>query len=234
MGENKNKKTEPSVSEAVIGRLPRYYRCLRELLEQNILRISSGELSRMMRVTASQIRQDLNCFGGFGQQGYGYNVKYLYGKIGEILGADEAYSAIVIGAGNFGSALAESGLFLPRGVFLKALFDTDPAFTGEGEKNGFPVYPISGLDRYFAENKGEIAVLTQPVSEPLLVKLAELGVRGIWNLTDTEISQRRDLIVRNLNPGDHLMQLCYQLRVADEQSRWDMEISKNTENDNEN
>ena len=99
------------VSPAVIKRLPRYFRYLRELLKNDILRISSGELSRLMHVTASQIRQDLNCFGGFGQQGYGYNVKYLYGKISDILGVTRGYNAIIIGAGNLGCALASSPIF---------------------------------------------------------------------------------------------------------------------------
>lgn len=227
MSESENKNAEPTVSEAVIGRLPRYYRCLQELLAQNILRISSAELSQMMGVTASQIRQDLNCFGGFGQQGYGYNVKYLCSKIGEILGADEAYSAIVIGAGYLGRALAEPGLFLTRGVFLKAVFDTDPACTEEGERNGIPVYPISKLDRYFAENKADIAVLSLPEIKPaFLDRLSALGIRGIWNFSDAEIPAKPGLAVQNVCPGDLLMKLCYGLRVADEQSRRKYEANR--------
>lgn len=239
MGENRNKNGEVSVSDAVIGRLPRYYRRLQELLAQNILRISSGELSGMMGVTASQIRQDLNCFGGFGQQGYGYNVKYLCAKIGEILGADEAYSAIVIGAGYCGPMPLKSDLFLARGVFLKAVFDTDIGTDEEREINGIPVYPISRLDRYFAENKADIAVLNQPgISDAFLGRLAEFGIRGIWNFSEEEIPAKYGMAVQNVCPGDLLMKLCYQIRVADEESRRkaprDAETLKNTENDNEN
>lgn len=235
MGENQNRKTEPTVSEAVIGRLPRYYRCLGQLLEQNILRISSGELARIMGVTASQIRQDLNCFGGFGQQGYGYNVKYLRTKIGEILGADEAYSAIVIGTDSFGPMATSADLFLARGVFLKAVFDTDPTVEEEREIGGIPVYPMTGLDRYFAENKADIAVLNLPsISESLLGRLAGLGVRGIWNFSDVEIRPRPGMTVLNVCPGDLLMKLCYGLRVADEQSRKSAQEEKKTENHDEN
>ena len=133
------------VSPAVIKRLPRYFRYLRELLKNDILRISSGELSRLMHVTASQIRQDLNCFGGFGQQGYGYNVKYLYGKISDILGVTQNYGAIIIGAGNLGSALASSPIFVKRGVNLEALFDTSPDVIGKNI-NGYTVLPMDSLE----------------------------------------------------------------------------------------
>ena len=133
-----------TVSEAVIRRLPRYHRYLGDLLRNGILRISSAELSRLMEVTASQIRQDFNCFGGFGQQGYGYNVKYLYGKIGELLGVAEGYSAVIVGAGKLGRALAATHMFERRGVTVVALFDVDENIIGT-EFNGLKVYPIEEL-----------------------------------------------------------------------------------------
>ena len=123
--------TKPTVSGAVIKRLPRYHRYLGELLREGKLRISSAELSRLMNVTASQIRQDLNCFGGFGQQGYGYNVKYLYGKISELLGVEEGYNAVIVGAGNLGRALASTHMFERRGVNRIAMFDSNPELIGK-------------------------------------------------------------------------------------------------------
>ena len=201
------------VSPAVIKRLPRYYRYLRELLQNDILRISSGELSKMMHVTASQIRQDLNCFGGFGQQGYGYNVKYLYGKIGDILGVNENYTAIIIGAGNLGSALASSPIFERRGVRLTALFDNDPAVVGKNI-SGYVVKSTDELEAYIAENDVNIAVLTltKNAVRETAEKLADLGIKGLWNFASTELNlEDRGVVVQNVHMGDSLMTLCYQL-----------------------
>ena len=201
------------VSPAVIKRLPRYYRYLRELLQNDILRISSGELSKLMHVTASQIRQDLNCFGGFGQQGYGYNVKYLYGKIGEILGVTQHYNAIIIGAGNLGSALAASPIFERRGVKLTALFDSSSAVVGR-TISGYTVRAIDGLEDYIRENKVDIAVLTltKDAVRDMAEHLAGLGVKGLWNFASTELNlSNKDVVVQNVHMGDSLMRLCYQL-----------------------
>jgi redox-sensing transcriptional repressor len=201
------------VSPAVIKRLPRYFRYLRELLRNDILRISSGELSKLMNVTASQIRQDLNCFGGFGQQGYGYNVKYLYGKISEILGVTQNYNAIIIGAGNLGSALASSPIFEKRGVKLTGLFDVNPAVIGK-VISGYTVHSMSTIDRYLSENKIDIAVLTIPKEavRETAEHLASLGIKGLWNFASTEIElPGRDIVVQNVHMGDSLMTLTYEL-----------------------
>ena len=201
------------VSPAVIKRLPRYYRYLRELLQNDILRISSGELSKMMHVTASQIRQDLNCFGGFGQQGYGYNVKYLYGKIGEILGVTQHYNAIIIGAGNLGSALAASPVFERRGVKLTALFDSNPAVIGRNI-SGYTVRSIDDLEDYLRDNDVSIAVLTLTKDAvcDMAEKLASLGIKGLWNFASTELNlSNKDVVVQNVHMGDSLMTLCYEL-----------------------
>lgn len=201
------------VSPAVIKRLPRYYRYLRELLQNDILRISSGELSKLMHVTASQIRQDLNCFGGFGQQGYGYNVKYLYGKIGEILGVTQNYTAIIIGAGNLGSALAASPIFERRGVKLTALFDNNPEVIGKNI-SGYTVKSIDELEAYVSENTVNIAVLTltKDAVRGTAERLAELGIKGLWNFASTELDLgHKGVVVRNVHMGDSLMTLCYEL-----------------------
>lgn len=207
------KRTQPAVSSAVIKRLPRYYRYLRQLLADDIRRISSGELSKMMNVTASQIRQDFNCFGGFGQQGYGYNVKYLYTKIGELLGVTSGLRAVIVGAGNLGSALASSPIFERRGITLTALFDNDSALIGT-EKYGFPVYDINSLESFVKENGIDIAVITVPrdVAPKMAEKLAEYGVRGLWNFTSAELDVTKyGVEAENVHLGDSLMTLCYKV-----------------------
>ncbi|MGM9681585.1 MAG: redox-sensing transcriptional repressor Rex [Eubacteriales bacterium] len=230
--DNINKSGTPGVSNAVINRLPRYYRYLRDLLSKDILRISSGELSVLMNVTASQIRQDLNCFGGFGQQGYGYNVKYLYSKIGDILGVNEAYNAVIIGAGNLGHALAASATFQNRGVFLRAMFDVRPELIGT-EISGLPVYDSADLARYFAENKVDIAVLVVPksVAQDVADQVCALGVKGIWNFTGVELVLPPEIAVQNVHMGDLLMTLCYQIRVRDDETRKSFEPDGDQRND---
>ena len=202
----------PQVSQAVINRLPRYYRYLRELLSKDILRISSSELSRLMGVTASQIRQDLNCFGGFGQQGYGYNVRYLFDQISDILGVNECYNAVIIGAGNLGSALAGATTFNNRGVFLKALFDVDPKIIGTNI-NGFTVLDWNEIGTYLESERVDIAVITVPKNVAVSVAevVASHGVSGIWNFTGVELKVP-GIPVKNVHMGDMLMTLCYEMR----------------------
>lgn len=231
MGENENENSRKiRVPDAVIARLPRYYRCLQRLVDQNILRISSGELAGQVGVTASQIRQDLNCFGGFGQQGYGYNVKYLCGRIGEILGVEEAYLAIIIGGDPPGLALAGPRLFSDCGIFLKAVFDPAPN-AAYGEREGIPVLPIGALERYFAENRADLAVITVSSDLPdgLAGRLAGFGVRGILNLSGLEMKSPPGTTLLNLCPGDQLMQLCYRVRVEDDRRRMMIKTEKTDE-----
>ena len=199
---------------AVIKRLPRYHRYLGELLREGTLRISSGKLSRLMGVTASQIRQDFNCFGGFGQQGYGYNIKYLYGKISELLGVMEGYKAVIVGAGHLGHALAATHMFERRGVERVAMFDVKEDVVGT-EISGIPVYHISTLEEFCRENSIDIGVLTVPkeAADNVAVMLARGGVRGIWNFANMElVSPSPEVIVENIHLGDSLMTLCYELK----------------------
>ncbi len=215
---NGNGDSTPVVSVAVIKRLPRYYRYLRQLLADDIRRISSGELSKMMNVTASQIRQDFNCFGGFGQQGYGYNVKYLYTKIGELLGVTSGLTAIIIGAGNLGSALASSPIFERRGITLKALFDNSKQLIGT-KKYGFLVHSIDEVEAYVKENNIDIAIITIPrdFAPEMAQRLAGYGVRGLWNFTSAELDVTKyNVECENVHMGDSLMTLCYRLTNKDE------------------
>ena len=205
---------QTEVSQAVINRLPRYYRYLRDLISKDILRISSSELSKLMGVTASQIRQDLNCFGGFGQQGYGYNVRYLFEKISDILGVNECYKAVIIGAGNLGSALAGASTFNNRGVFLTAMFDVDSSVIGK-QVHGLTVYDWKDFSKYVRSNKVDIAVITVPKSEAISVAdtVVSNGVGGIWNFTGVEL-KNFDIPVKNVHMGDILMTLCYEMRMS--------------------
>lgn len=208
---------QPQVSPAVIRRLPRYYRYLRELIRDGKSRISSSELSKIMHVTASQIRQDLNCFGGFGQQGYGYNVNYLYAKISELLGVGEGFRAIIIGAGNLGRALVRNRMFERRGVDTVAMFDVDPDAIGR-EFGGAMVYNMSELEDFCTKNHIDIAVLTLPkeyVNETV-VRLESLGVRGLWNFTGKELTHSSNTVCEDVHLGDSLMTLCYELRSTNE------------------
>ncbi len=203
----------PVVSDAVVRRLPRYFRYLRELIRQNKTRISSGELSRMMNVTASQIRQDLNCFGGFGQQGYGYNVEYLYAKICELLGVSAGIGAIVIGAGDLGRALVRAPMFEKRGVTILAMFDVDPAQIGRSV-GGVTVRDMKELDAFCASIPVDMAVLTLPKesAEQVCSELMELGITAFWNFTGKELSvESDDVIIENVHLGDSLMILNYRL-----------------------
>lgn len=210
---DKNGFNKNNVSPAVIKRLPRYFRYLRELIRNGKSRISSGELSEIMHVTASQIRQDLNCFGGFGQQGYGYNVNYLYAKICEILGVGAGFRAIVVGAGNLGTALVRNPMFEKRGVDVIAMFDVEPAVIGKTIA-GIKVYDMKELETFCAGNHTDIAVMTLPkeVAQPAAERVVKCGIKGIWNFTGKEFDfDRKSIIVENVHLGDSLMTLSYEL-----------------------
>ncbi len=217
--EMKNREAQkPAVPDAVIKRLPRYHRYLGELLADGRLRISSAELSKIMNVTASQIRQDLNCFGGFGQQGYGYNIKYLYGKISELLGVTQGYTAVICGAGNLGRALAATRMFGRRGVTRLALFDIDESIIGT-EIYGIKVYHIDELYDFCQKEKVAIGVLTVPkeAAYSVAMTMARAGVKGIWNFANTELEiDALPVAVENIHLGDSLMRLCYEIKTRDE------------------
>ena len=200
------------ISQAVIRRLPRYYRYLGELLENGVERISSNDLSKRMKVTASQIRQDLNNFGGFGQQGYGYNVKYLYTEIGKILGLEEDHNIIIIGAGNLGQALANYAAFEKRGFILKGIFDVNPRLQGVAIR-GVPIRMMDELKGFVQRNEVDIAVLTIPKEKAIEVAnmLVENGVRSIWNFAHTDLNLPENIIVENVHLSESLMQLSYNI-----------------------
>lgn len=206
------------ISRAVISRLPRYYRYLGDLLEAGVERISSSDLSKKMHVTASQIRQDLNNFGGFGQQGYGYNVKYLYTEIGKILGLDRSHNFIIIGAGNLGQALANYASFERNGFILKSLFDVNPRLEGVTIR-GIPVRMVDELEDFLKNNDIEIAALTLPKSKAIEVAdiLVDNGVKGIWNFAHTDLSLPKDVVVENVHLSDTLMKLSYNLCQQDKE-----------------
>lgn len=206
------------ISTAVIKRLPRYYRHLGELLELGVERISSGELSERMKVTASQIRQDLNNFGGFGQQGYGYNVKYLYDEIAKILGLDEKHNVVIIGAGNLGRAIAGYANFEKRGFVITGIFDIDENLKGT-KIRGIEVRHLSELDDFAKNNNIDIAALTIPKTEAVKVadKLVKLGVKAFWNFAHTDLLVPQDVIVESVHLSESLMRISYNLKRMDEE-----------------
>lgn len=205
-----------SISMSVIRRLPRYYRFLTELDEQGVDRISSNKLADIMNVTASQVRQDLNCFGGFGQQGYGYSVKGLKEEIKKILGLNNKYKTILIGAGSFGAAIVKHLDFEKLGYDLIACFDNDREKVGTkiGE---LTINDDSKLDDFCAENKVEVVILCIPKEnvENILDKLYGFGIRNFWNFSHYDITSRyNDAVVENVHLNDSLMTLCYRISNA--------------------
>lgn len=214
-GFSKSNRTTPS--DSVIKRLPRYFRYLRILMRNGISRISSNELSKMMNVTASQIRQDLNCFGGFGQQGYGYNVEYLYAKICDLLGVGAGLCSVIIGAGNLGRAIVRSNMFDKRGVEIIGMFDVNPALLNQKIEH-VDVYSLDSLDEFCRNNRVDFAVLTLPKesAQEVASRLMGLGVKGFWNFTGQELELGEGAIVENVHLGDSLMTLCYRV-YADEE-----------------
>lgn len=204
---------EKEISQAVIRRMPRYYRYLGELIDAGVERISSNDLSSQMNVTASQIRQDLNNFGGFGQQGYGYNVKYLYEEIGKILGLNEKHNIIIVGAGNLGQALANYVKFEKFGFVTTALFDVDPKLKGQ-KVRGIEIHMLDELDDFVKNNKVDIATLTMPKSkaDTIANRLVDLGVPAIWNFAHVDLELvDKNVVVENVHLSDSLMQLSYNI-----------------------
>ncbi len=202
-----------TVSNSVIKRLPRYYRFLGELKAFGVSRISSRELSERMGLTASQIRQDLNCFGGFGQQGYGYNVDILREEIGHILGLDKLKSTILIGTGNLGRAVTQHINFESMGFRLTGLFDIKESLVGQVIKN-IPVRSISTLDEFCRENLPTVAILCIPKKSAMALakQLVDLGIKGVWNFSHYDLAFNfPDIKVENVHFGDSLMTLSYRL-----------------------
>ena len=201
------------ISLVVIRRLPRYYRYLGELLNQNVKRISSKDLSEKMNVTASQIRQDLNCFGGFGQQGYGYNVEELHSEIGRILGLRDGHKTIIAGAGNLGQALANHGGFEKRGFKLVGIFDNDEEKIGTFI-NGVEVYDVAGLKDFLDKNDVSIGILAVPrTCTPQIADImAAGGIKGILNFSYMDLKVPDSVVVENVHLSDSMMTLSYQIR----------------------
>ena len=202
-----------SISMSVIRRLPRYYRFLSELNDQKVDRISSTKLEKIMNVTASQVRQDLNCFGGFGQQGYGYSVSQLKDEIKNILGLNNDYKAILIGAGNLGKAVAMHMNFEKLGFELIACFDNNEKKVGQQLNNIF-VKSETELDEFCKQNHVDSAFLCIPrvCVENVLDKLYALGIKNYWNFSHYDISAKySDTLVENVHLSDNLMTLCYRM-----------------------
>lgn len=207
---------DKEISLAVIKRLPKYYRNLAELLENRVERISSKELSERMQVTASQIRQDLNNFGGFGQQGYGYNVEYLYHEIGKILGLTRTYYMIIIGSGNLGQALANYTDFEKNGFILKNMFDRNPELVGK-KIRGIEILDAAKLTQYLKVNSVDIAAITIPKENApeVALELVKGGVKAIWNFAPTDLHLPEGVKVENVHLADNLMRLSYSLKCEE-------------------
>lgn len=202
---------EKKVPEVVVKRLPRYYRYLDDLLKNNVYRISSAELSKKMNVTASQIRQDFNYFGGFGQQGFGYSVQMLHAEIGEILGLNKGIKTILVGAGNLGKALANHSKFEKRGFHMIGAFDVDPEIVGKKIKD-ITIKDYSEMEEFVKENSPDIAILTvsQKNVKEVVKHLEDIGIKAIWNFSYTEFESDK-LIVENVHLSDSIMMLSYKL-----------------------
>ena len=200
------------ISKAVIRRLPRYYRYLGDLMDAGVERISSAELSAKMNVTASQIRQDLNNFGGFGQQGYGYNVKYLYSEIAKILGLDNVHNLVIIGAGKLGQAIANYSSFEKRGFIIKAMFDNNKDYFGRKVGN-IEILDVNLLADYLSKNNIDIAAITVPKEavNPIADILVKCGIKSVWNFAPVDLELPEGIIVENVHLLDSLMQLSYNL-----------------------
>ena len=205
------------ISASVIKRLPRYYRFIGELIKEGTVRISSGELAERMSLTASQIRQDLNCFGGFGQQGYGYNLIDLQDEIGKILGVSQGHKTVLIGAGNLGHAIAAHMDFSEYGCDLIGIFDIDEKKIG-AKAAGLEIMSVSEMESFFAREKPRIAILCIPktAAQELADKLVLLGIKAFWNFSQYDIKiSHKDVVVENVHLGDSIMRLSYALTHAE-------------------
>ena len=200
------------ISKAVIRRLPRYYRYLGDLMDAGVERISSAELSSKMNVTASQIRQDLNNFGGFGQQGYGYNVQYLYNEIAKILGLDNVHNLVIIGAGKLGQAIANYSSFEKRGFIIKAMFDNNRDYFGR-KVGDIEIMDVNHLSDYLSDNDIDIAAITVPKEAVNSIAdiLVKCGIKAVWNFAPVDLELPKGIIVENVHLLDSLMQLSYNL-----------------------
>ena len=213
------------VSLPVIKRLPKYYRYLTNLAADGRDKISSSELAHMMGTTASQVRQDFNCFGGFGQQGYGYNVKYLYTEIARILGIDRQHNLIIIGAGNLGQAIANYTNFEKRGFMIKGMFDINPRLIGLVVR-GVEIRSIDNLEQFIVDNEVQIAALTIPKSKApeIADRLVRAGIKAIWNFAHTDLNVPDDVVVENVHLSESLMRLSYRVcSMQDERERKERE-----------
>lgn len=202
-----------NISDAVIRRLPRYYRQLTDLCNRGVVRISSHSLGQEMNITASQIRQDFSCFGEFGQQGYGYNVEELRAEIGHILGVDNNHHLVMIGVGNLGHALLQNFPFSHTGFTVDAAFDVSPTVIG-ASVHGVPIYSMNDLDSFIREHSVDVVVLTIPqsVAQDTANRLIDLGVRGFWNFTNVELSSPSpDVKFENIHFADSLLTLSYRI-----------------------
>ena len=210
---------ERGISQAVIGRLPRYYRYLGDLKGQGVERISSQELSRIMNVTASQIRQDFNNFGGFGQQGYGYNTSYLYDEIGKILGLNKQHDMILIGAGKLGQALVNYMNLKNRGFSFKGAFDVNPSLYNKKIAN-VPVYPMEQMPDFIRENNIDIAVLTVPRAAAIEITQVLTGtpIKAIWNFAHVDLNVPDRIQVESVHLQDSLMKLSYKIRCHEDEN----------------
>ena len=205
--------SDKNISSAVIKRLPRYFRYLGALKAKNITRISSKELSEIIGFTASQIRQDLNNFGGFGQQGYGYNIEALHAEIGKILGLDRPYNAILIGAGNLGQAIANYSGFRKAGFEIKGLFDANPKIIGLKIRD-FEILDSDRIEDFVKDNKIDIGILCVPKNgaQELADRLVACGVKGLWNFAPMDLKVPDDIIVENVNLTESLFTLSYLMK----------------------
>ncbi|RDY25535.1 redox-sensing transcriptional repressor Rex [Romboutsia weinsteinii] len=207
-----------NISMAVIRRLPKYHRYLGDLLDKDIQRISSKELSDIIGFTASQIRQDLNNFGGFGQQGYGYNVEALYNEIGKILGLNRSYNAILVGAGNLGQAIANYSGFRKAGFEIKALFDANPKMIGLKIRD-FEILDSDNIEQFITDNNIEIAILCIPRNgaQELVNRLVKTGIKGVWNFAPIDLEVPDGVIVENVNLKESLFTLSYLMKENEEE-----------------
>ena len=209
-----------NISMAVIKRLPKYYRYLQELMQNEVERISSKELGEKIGFTASQIRQDLNCFGDFGQQGYGYNVKELYAQIGLILGLDKEYKGIIVGAGNIGQAIANYSRFTQSGLTIEAIFDANPKLVGMKIRD-VEINDIDKLEEYLSKNSINIGIICVPKlnAQKVCNKLIEGGVEGIWNFAPVDLHVPENIKVENVHLSESLLTLIYLLHDKQESEK---------------